>query len=512
MLAAAPEDVGKASRAAARFSRVVRDAPAFVALGDTEDARREQRRLEKGATIVAGTTERVIDHLRRGTLGFGDLAAVVVTAPTGPAVADFVKDVQFILEKVFERRQTILLSPAPVAEESELMKLLRHPLLIGGAEGQAGEPAPASTAGHLCIPLANARGEARAQALARLVLGMRMRSVVVYHGPRTDGRAVAEALRARGLRAAAPGSGGGRSAQERREAVLSVARRTLDVLVVPAAAGAADLQDASPTHVVLYEWPLPRPALGRARGNAVAVALVDEGQERDIPRLQNAMGVTMSRGQLPGDDEVLAGAIDRFLRRIREEDAAELAALRSRIRRQVPLLQRPLFMAALLKALLPPKARAGAGTPAAETRPGPGRAAASPRAGDEGRGQRGRFGRIEGAGRPARPSGRGEGEGAGAAGRPARPSGRGEGGFAQLFVSIGRNRRVYARDLTDLFTETLALGAGDLGSVRVFEKYSFVDIVPAKAEEAIARLSGTELKGRTITVNYAKKREEKEGA
>ena len=39
---------------------------------------------------------------------------------------------------------------------------------------------------------------------------------------------------------------------------------------------------------------------------------------------------------------------------------------------------------------------------------------------------------------------------------------------------------MYARDLTTLFTETLSLAAGEIGDVRVFEKYSFVDIVPAR--------------------------------
>jgi hypothetical protein len=77
-------------------------------------------------------------------------------------------------------------------------------------------------------------------------------------------------------------------------------------------------------------------------------------------------------------------------------------------------------------------------------------------------------------------------------------------------VSIGRNRRVFARDLSALFTEKLQLTAGDIGGVRVFDKYSFVDVASAKAEDAIARLSGSELKGRIITVNYAKKKEEKE--
>jgi nucleoside-diphosphate-sugar epimerase len=44
--------------------------------------------------------------------------------------------------------------------------------------------------------------------------------------------------------------------------------------------------------------------------------------------------------------------------------------------------------------------------------------------------------------------------------------------FTQLFVSIGRNRRVFARELIELFTEKLQLGAHELGSVRVFDNFS----------------------------------------
>ena len=69
---------------------------------------------------------------------------------------------------------------------------------------------------------------------------------------------------------------------------------------------------------------------------------------------------------------------------------------------------------------------------------------------------------------------------------------------------------MFARDLSDHFASRLSLAPGDIGGVRVFDKYSFVDILPERAEEAIAKLSGSELKGRTITVNYAKKKEEKE--
>ena len=381
------------------------------------------------------------------------------------------------------------------------------------------------------IPFTLAGPTDRPSVLARVILGMRMPSAVVYHSPRTDGRAIADALRFFGVLAASlpPRPSGTRGqADQRRSAVLALAARTIDAVLLPVGAGPGtpELQDASPTHVVFYEGGGPRPAPGRVRPGAVVIALIEQGQEKDIARLQEAIGVTMNKGQVPSDDEVLTGAIDRIMQRVREEDREELTWLRSRIRRQVPFLLRPLFMAALLKAQLPPLTRS------APARPQPGPAPAEPARGEPARGSqargaavrgeplrsgqprnapaetprgpRGRFGRIAGTG-PAAPREAREP-------REARPEVRADGQFAQLFVSIGRNRRVYARDLSALFTEKLALAAGDIGGVRVFEKYSFVDIVPARAEEAIAKLSGTELKGRTITVNYAKKKEEKEGA
>ncbi len=500
VLCPSPEDVGKVARAAVRISRVVRDAPAFIALGEIEDARREQRRLEKGATIVAGTTERVIDHLRRGGLVFADLSTFVIMAPEGDALHDFVKDVQFIVAKIAERRQTVLFSPVPLGEESELAKLLRHPVLVGGAAPREGAVAPGT---HLYVPVDDgARVDARSRLLARVILGMRVSTAVVYHPPRVDGRVIVDTLRASGLRAASLGPAP-RGQAERRGVVEALSRRALDAVVVVLGSGPAapELQDVSPSHVVFFDAGGPRPAPGRVRPGAAVIALIDVTQEKDIARLQEAMGVTMSKGQIPADDEVLRGAIDRIVKRLGEEDAAELAWLKTQIRRQVPLLKRPLFMAALLKAQLPPLGRhAGPKDRPVPAAPEQRRTAAQvrPPAADGPRAPRGRFGRNSSAG-PA-PQ------------RAPRAEQRGESGFAQLFVSIGRNRRVFARDLSALFAETLSLAPGDIGGVRVFEKYSFVDIVPARAEEAIAKLSGTELKGRTITVNYAKKKEEKEGA
>ena len=507
VLAPGMEDVAKIGRAYARFARVVKDAPAFVPLGEIEDARREQRRLEKGSTVVAGTPLRVIDHVRRGGLGFADLSVFVMIEPPSEARADFVKDVQFIFEKFPHRPQLVLLSRSPLTEDNELLGLLHHPVLLTHEEKTAAAPAQ-SPSEHMAFALGTMP---RADALARIILGHRLAPVIVFHLPRTDAARIIETLRGYGLRAASGSSSSaaaaaGRISAELRSAVLALSRRSLDALFLPLGAGnlSADFGELSPVTVVYYELPGVgfRGAIPSFVKQGRSLALVEQGRERDFTRLQEAIGMAFNTQEIPDDESVLTGAIDRVVQRMKEDDPSELAHLRSHIRRQVPLLQRPLFMAALLKAQLPSLAPVGRKPPVQAQARTPAHAQATEPVAIPPRGQRGRFGRNtpEAVARPQR-----QPEGP----RQPRPE-RKPGEFAQLFVSIGRNRRVYARDLTQLFTEKLQLLEGDIGGVRVFEKYSFVDIVPGRAEDAIAKLTGTELKGRAITVNYAKKKEEKE--
>jgi len=487
------QDVEKISQAVSRFMRVVRDVPAFVPLGEVEDARREQRRLEKGATIVAGTTERVIDHIRRGSLEIGGLDVVVVQEPEGEARADFVKDVQFIFARLSGRHQVILLSALPPGQESELTSFLRHPVTITASTERATAPAPEKE--HVLFEVPDAD---RVPALSRILLGRRVQSALVICSPRVDPRKVAQGLRARLLRAVAwpqgpaPAMGGPRG-RERASLQAALARGELDVVVAPSLP-----EGFSPSHVIYMDVPSGnRPV----RWTSHIFALADQGQQKDVARLQEAIGVTLKKEDLPADREVVIGSIDRVLRNIAsEKDNGELLQLRSLIRRQVPLLKRPLFMAYLLRSTLPPGAPRPAPAPEIQRKAAPPEVQrrtappevqrkTAPSETDQGRTSRGRFGRsVE---------------------VPRQPAEAGK-AFTQLFVSIGRNRRVYARELADLFTEKLQLSAHELGSVRVFDKYSFVDINPSRADEAITRISGSELKGRTITVNYAKKKEEKE--
>ena len=76
-----------------------------------------------------------------------------------------------------------------------------------------------------------------------------------------------------------------------------------------------------------------------------------------------------------------------------------------------------------------------------------------------------------------------------------------------LFVSIGRNRRVYPRDLIGLIMQNVEIEREHIGDIRVLDNYSFVQIVNEDAEKVIAALNEFEYRGRKLAVSFSRKRD-----
>ncbi len=77
-----------------------------------------------------------------------------------------------------------------------------------------------------------------------------------------------------------------------------------------------------------------------------------------------------------------------------------------------------------------------------------------------------------------------------------------------LFVSIGRNRRVYPRDLIGLILQNAEIDRDHIGDIRVLDNYSFVQVLSEDAEKVIATLNEFEYRGRKLAVSYSRKRED----
>ncbi len=78
---------------------------------------------------------------------------------------------------------------------------------------------------------------------------------------------------------------------------------------------------------------------------------------------------------------------------------------------------------------------------------------------------------------------------------------------ATIFIGIGKNRRVYTRDLITLLMQVCKLERERIGRIRNQENYSFVELFKEDVDNVIATLNGYTYKGRNLMVSYARKKE-----
>jgi len=80
-----------------------------------------------------------------------------------------------------------------------------------------------------------------------------------------------------------------------------------------------------------------------------------------------------------------------------------------------------------------------------------------------------------------------------------------------LFINVGKSRKVFPKDLSKLFSSTLGIAPKDIGAIKVLDNYSFLEIPTPLAQKAIDLLDGKEFRGKKLTVNFSKKKEESPG-
>lgn len=76
-----------------------------------------------------------------------------------------------------------------------------------------------------------------------------------------------------------------------------------------------------------------------------------------------------------------------------------------------------------------------------------------------------------------------------------------------VFISIGRNRRVYPRDLVGLLVSVSGLQRERIGDIRVLANYSFVQLFKEDCDKVISSLNDYDYRGRKLSVSYSKKGE-----
>jgi ATP-dependent RNA helicase DeaD len=88
--------------------------------------------------------------------------------------------------------------------------------------------------------------------------------------------------------------------------------------------------------------------------------------------------------------------------------------------------------------------------------------------------------------------------------RPRRREHDAEGQAVKLFVNRGKRSGIDEEDVRWALTEGAVIPEDAIGSIRVMDRFSFVELDAGRAEQALERLEGTKLKGKQIRVEYAR--------
>ncbi len=407
-----------------------------VELGVDENIRKELQLLAHPFEVVIGTSERIIDHIRRDNLALGRVRRVYIELGLDFEETAFDKDVLFICSKLPSKVQTVVIDPE-VAEPHPLAALLRRPVVLRTS------PDP-----QVRYDLYEAESEeSKPRLLADLMWSAGLpRSLVLCRTP-AAARALGAYLDHEGISSAYLGAGTG--AEERQTLSRDLASGALRAVVAELAEG-GEAPDACEA-LFFYGVPTTKAADAWAKGACERgrfVILSSPEETGPIHRFQEVHHV--ERSSNPSPDEVLKGRITSILKRIKEnEDPDELNRFRKIIGRHVPLFLRGYFAAFILKELF-------GGQPAAGRAP--------------------------------------------------------QGEMKTLFVSVGKNRKAFPKDLSKLFSAALKIDAAAIGNIKVLDNYSFVDLPESLADKAIGLLDGTDYRGRKITVNRARKRDEQSGS
>lgn len=153
---------------------------------------RQFKALRKGVQIVIGTPGRVMDHLERRTLRLGGVRMVVLDEADEMLDMGFREDIELILGKTPEDRQTILFSatmPKPIIKLTK--KYQNNPQLIKTVHKKLTVP-------HIEQSYFEVRGRAKTEVLCRLIDIYDVRSSLVFCNTKKGVDELVETLKTRG--------------------------------------------------------------------------------------------------------------------------------------------------------------------------------------------------------------------------------------------------------------------------------------------------------------------------
>jgi ATP-dependent RNA helicase DeaD len=440
------------------------------------------RGLQRGVDIVVATPGRALDHLRRNSLRLDQLRLVILDEADEMLDMGFAEELEAVLAATPGERQTALFSATiSPAIARVAARHLRKPVRVTVVHERPKGDAPSSIRQVAYV----VQRAYKLAALCRLLDIESPASTLVFARTRGSVDELAEGLTGRGHDAGALHGG---LSQDQRDRVMGRFRDgTLDLLVATdVAARGLDIPHVS--HVVNVDMPASPEAYvhrigrtGRAGRDGVAITLVEPREHRLLRDIESFTRSKLELAKLPTVADLRERRLDVMRASLRE------TILGDQLDRYRAVIEPLADEFDLVDIALAAVSLADAGTgrsdeevelPAA-TLPQPYEVRRQIRPGPPGRGFR-----------PPDRSGPG----------PSRPRRPDESGIAVLFVGGGRRAGIRPADLVGAIANEAGVGGRAVGAIQIADAYSLVEVPETAADQIVAALRATTIKGKRLEV------------
>lgn len=415
---------------------------------------RQIRALRQGVHVVIGTPGRLLDHLSRGTLALDRVKVVVLDEADEMLDMGFIDDVEAILKETPEKRQTLLFSATIPEEVKELTRrYTRNPEFVTVSRGSVTVP-------QIEQVYYETRDRNKVDTMARLMDILNITKAIVFCRTKRGVDDLVSKMAARGYPVA--GLHGDMSQYQRDHVMRRFRNNQVEVLVATdVAARGLDIENVS--HVINYDLPQDLEfyvhrigRTGRAGKTGIALSLVTPRDYTQLRLIERMTGVRIRRERLPGLVDMAERQREDLKERLRLTiEEGKLGYFRAIVD---PLMDdyHPLDIAAAALKLSFSPAGEQAGTGDA--------------AGDDDC--------FKNTG--------------------AKP------GMVRLFISIGRLDNIRPAELVGILSDESGIPANMVGDIRIYDKFTFVDVPEDWANCVIGYLHRQTVKGRRINIEPAR--------
>ncbi|GAB6157552.1 DEAD/DEAH box helicase [Desulfotomaculum varum] len=438
------EEIGKIGR----FCRIK-----VLPIYGGQSIERQIRSLRQGVQVVVGTPGRLLDHLRRHTLKTDQVRLVILDEADEMLDMGFIEDIEEILKHIPAERQTLLFSATMPGEIVRLaQQYMKNPQYVTVSKSTL--TAPQIDQVYYEVPEKH-----KLEALCRLLDTIDIAQGIVFCRTKRGVDELVAGLQARGYTAAA--LHGDLSQQQRNNVMRQFRSGEVELLVATdVAARGLDIEGVS--HVINYDIPQDPEfyvhrigRTGRAGRSGVAITIINPREYRQLRLIENITKTRIKRERLPSVADVAErqkeGIKDRLLRLMEE---GKLGYYRSIVDSLVDEYDPMDIAAAALKLSLDLE-------PAAEEVS---------------------LDTVSFGNTGAKP------------------------GMVRLFLTLGRKEKTSPAEIIKLISEESGVPGEQIGSINIYENFSFVEVPEEWANCVISCLHKQQFKGKRLFVEPAKAR------